>query len=155
MENLQTEDNFKIIADYTSDLDIQTFNPLGTYAMVARSEIPKDHIKVADAFMLIKKLFGFSAVHSKISFEEQKFLSIHGMNPLELSNINAINQEIITLKEKSQSPNKENQKIAYKILQIRAKELKYIIYNNYKDVTLSGYTGYKALERYFEVITKY
>ena len=101
MENLQTEDNFKIIADYTSDLDIQTFNPLGTYAMVARSEIPKDHIKVADAFMLIKKLFGFSAVHSKISFEEQKFLSIHGMNPLELSNINAINQEIITLKEKT------------------------------------------------------
>lgn len=155
MKNLKIDDTFKVISDYTSDLEVQTFNPLGTYAMVARSEIPKEHIKIADNFMLIKKLFGFSAVHSKITFEERKFLSIYGLNPLELSSVNDINQEIILLKNQSQSLDKDLQEVASRILQIRAKELKYIIYNNYKDVKTSGYTGYKALERYFEVITKY
>ena len=38
---------------------------------------------------------------------------------------------------------------------IRAKELKYIIASRYAGITNEVYNGYKALERYFEEITKF
>ena len=41
------------------------------------------------------------------------------------------------------------------ILQIRSKELKYIIASRYSTVTNEIYNGYKALEKYFEEITKF
>ena len=44
---------------------------------------------------------------------------------------------------------------ADELIQIRAKELKYIIASSYADITNEIYNGYLALNRYFEDISKY
>lgn len=152
---IQDIDTFKIIADYATDLGAENFNVLGATSMVARSDVPQNHIKIADNFMLIKKLFGFSAVRSKISFEERKLLAEFDFNVLEFSTITQINAEILTLKKWSESGDKKFQKVSEDIMQIRAKELKYLISTSYREITDEMYNGYKALERYFAVITKY
>lgn len=152
---VRTEDNFKIISDYTADLAVGNFNALGANSMVARSDVPPSHIKVADSFMLIKKLFGFSAVRSKINFEERKILSDFDFNLLEFSTIAQINDEIIKLKNWSESGDKKLRTASDLIMEIRAKELKYLISTSYSGITNEMYNGYKALERYFAVITKY
>ena len=41
------------------------------------------------------------------------------------------------------------------LLQIRSKELKYIVASRYATITNEIYNGYKALERYFEEISKF
>jgi len=154
--NISTnEDTFRIISDYTADLANNNFNTLGASSMVARSDVPQSHIKIADNFMLIKKLFGFSAVHSKINFEERKFLADFNFNTLEFSTIAQINDEIMILKKWNESGDKKLRDASEQIMQIRAKELKHLISNSYREITNEMYNGYKALERYFAVITKY
>ncbi len=154
--NISTnDDTFRIISDYTVDLANNNFNTLGTSSMVARSDVPQSHIKIADNFMLIKKLFGFSAVHSKISFEERKFLADFNFNTLEFSTIAQINDEIMVLKRWNESGDKKLRDASEQIMQIRAKELKHLISTSYREITNEMYNGYKNLERYFAVITKY
>lgn len=154
--NISTnEDTFRIISDYTVDLSNNNFNTLGANSMVARSDVPKPHIKIADNFMLIKKLFGFSAVQSKISFEDRKTLANFNFNTLETSTISQINDEIMLLKTWNESGQKKLRDASEQVMQIRAKELKYIISTSYREITNEMYNGYKALERYFAVITKY
>jgi len=46
-------------------------------------------------------------------------------------------------------------KDADNLLQIRCKELKYIVASRYSTVTSEIYNGYKALEKYFEEISKF
>lgn len=152
---IQEQDTFKIIADYATNLSSDSFNVLGATSMVARSDVPQSHIKIADNFMLIKKLFGFSAVRSKISFDERKLLAQYDFDVLEHSTITQINTEILTLKKWSESGDKRLQKASEDIMQIRTKELKYMISTSYREITDESFNGYKALERYFAVITKY
>lgn len=152
---VQDQDSFKLIANYATDLATDNFNVLGTFSMIARSDVPASHIKVADNFMLIKKLFSFSAVKSKISFEEKKLLAKHNFNVLESSTISEIQTQILTLKSWSESGDKRLQKASEEIMQLRAKELKYLISTSFSDITDPKFNGYKALERYFAIITKY
>jgi hypothetical protein len=44
---------------------------------------------------------------------------------------------------------------ADEIIQIRAKELKFLAASRYVNITSEIYAGHKALERYFEEISKY
>lgn len=123
--------------------------------MVARSDVPKAHIKIADNFMLIKKLFGFSAVHSKINFEDRKTLANFNFNTLESSTISQINEEILLLKRWNESGEQRLRDASEQVMQIRAKELKHLIATSYREISNETCNGYKALERYFAVITKY
>jgi hypothetical protein len=148
-------DSFNLIANYTSDLATEAFNTLGADSMIARSDVPSEHVKIADDFMLIKKLFGFSAVRSKISFDERKYLSELNFNVLEFSTMVHINDEIVQLKQWSKSGNQKLQEASTMVMQIRAKELKHLIATSYRDISNEMYNGYKALERYFAAVTKY
>jgi hypothetical protein len=74
---------------------------------------------------------------------------------LEFSTIKQINEELAYLKKWSASTNSELKNDADKLLQIRAKELKFIVASSYSTVSNEIYNGYKALERYFEEISKF
>ena len=135
--------------------DEDRVNNLGTSAMLARSGVPESHRRVADSYMIIKKIFGFPAVHSRISHDERKFLARFDFNALEYSTIKQINDELSFLKKWSDSKDSELQHASNNIINIRLKELKHLIATSYVDVTSEIYNGYKALERYFEEISKY
>ena len=74
---------------------------------------------------------------------------------MEYSTIKQVNEELAYLKKWSTSSNELLRKDADELLQIRSKELKYIIESRYSSVPNEIYNGYKALERYFEEISKF
>lgn len=131
------------------------FTALSTSALLAKSAVPYSHRRVADNYVIIKKIYRFQAVQSRITSSEAQLLKKYDFNTLEYSTIKQINEELSYLKKWSTSNNELLRKDADQILQIRCKELKYIIASRYATLTDEIYNGYKALERYFEEISKF
>ena len=88
-------------------------------------------------------------------YAEIQLLKKYDFNTLEYSTIKQVNDELSYLKKWSTSTNELLRKDADQLLQIRCKELKFIIASRYATVTNELYNGYKALERYFEEISKF
>ena len=137
-------------------LNIETMKPnfMMRNNCFIRRGVPEAHRRVADNFMIIKKVFGHPVIQSKISDPEKALLAKYDFNALELSTTKQIEDELMFLKRWSYSRNMELQNAADKIIQIRAKELKSLISARYVD-TNKNYDGYKVLEKYFEEISKY
>ena len=100
-------------------------------------------------------MYRFQAVQSPISNAERQLLQKYDFNTLEFSTIKQDNEELSYLKKWSTSSNELLRKDADALLQIRCKELKYIIASRYSTITDEIHNGYKALERYFEEISKF
>jgi len=124
-------------------------------AMLKRSSIPDSHRRVADGYMIIKKIFGFPFVQCKISESEREYLAKYDFNLLEFTTQKQIEEELEILKKWNNSVNTELKEASDKIINIRVKELKHLIATNYVTVSSEIYNGYRALERYFEAISKY
>lgn len=135
--------------------DEDTINTLSYSSLLAKSGVPDTHRRAADNYMIIKKVFGHPVVKGKISLEEKKFLAKFDFNLLEYSTIKQINEEIKLLQKWSLARDYEQQDNADYILQIRSKELKYLIASKYIAISNEIYNGYKAMDRYFEDISKY
>ncbi|MFW6225110.1 MAG: hypothetical protein ACOC4B_02480 [Bacteroidota bacterium] len=120
-----------------------------------RRGVPESHRRIADNFMIIKKIFGHPVVQSSINEEEKLLLARYDFNQLEYTTEKQIEDEIVFLKKWSYSNNKELQEASDEIIKIRAKELKYLIASNYVSITNRVYNGHKILEKYFEDISKY
>ena len=135
--------------------DDDSFTALSTSALLARSSVPYSHRRVADNYVIIKKIYRFQAVQTRITNQELQLLKKYDFNTLEFSTIKQINEELSYLKKWSTSSNELLRKDADALLQIRCKELKYIVASRYSTVTDEIYNGYKALERYFEEISKF
>ena len=139
----------------TLSTDDDVFMSLSTSALLARSAVPYSHRRIADNYVIIKRVYRFQAVQSRISNAELQLLKKYDFNTLEFSTIKQVNEELSYLKKWSTSGNELLRKDADQLLQIRCKELKYIVASRYSTVTNELYNGYKALERYFEEISKF
>ncbi len=128
---------------------------LTTPAVVSRRDVPESHRRVADNFMILKKIFGQPVVHSKITSEEKELLANYDLKQLDKSSFKEIEDELNILKKWGNFGNTELQKASDKIMTIRAKELKHLIATKYVTIEGDEVNGYKALERYFDNITKY
>lgn len=131
------------------------FTALSTSALLAKSSVPYSHRRVADNYVIIKRIYRFQAVQSRITNVEKQLLQKYDFNTLEFSTIKQINEELSYLKKWSTSSNDDLRKDSDALLQIRSKELKYIIASRYSTITDEIHNGYKALERYFEEISKF
>lgn len=131
------------------------FSSLSTSAMLARGGVPASHRRVADNYMIIKKVYGFPVVQSRISNQDKTLLAKYDFNPLEYSTIKQINEELSFLKKWSMSLEPSLRIDSDEIIQIRAKELKFLVATRYTVLTNEIYNGYLALEKYFEDISKY
>lgn len=131
------------------------FTALSTSALLAKSSVPYSHRRIADNYVIIKKIYRFQAVQARISNTEIQLLKKYDFNTLEFSTIKQINDELVYLKKWATSNNELLRKDADNLLQIRCKELKYIVASRYSTVSNEIYNGYKALEKYFEEISKF
>lgn len=131
------------------------FTALSTSALLAKSSVPYSHRRIADNYVIIKRIYKFQAVQSHITNAERQLLQKYDFNTLEFSTIKQINEELSYLKKWSASSNELLRKDSDTILQIRSKELKFIVASRYASITNEIYNGYKALERYFEEISKF
>ena len=132
-----------------------SFTALSTSALLAKSAVPYSHRRIADNYVIIKKVYRFQAVQARITNAEIQLLKKYDFNTLEYSTIKQVNEELSYLKKWSTSNNEYLRKDADNLLQIRCKELKYIVASRYSTLTNEIYNGYKALEKYFEEISKF
>ncbi len=152
-ENKKLETINPIKSTFSNEQDM--FTSLSTSALLAKSAVPYSHRRVADNYVIIKRIYKFQAIQSRITNAEVALLKKYDFNTLEYSTIKQINDELMYLKKWSTSNNPALRKDADTLIQIRAKELKYIVASRYSGITNEVYNGYKALERYFEEITKF
>ena len=153
MINKKIETVNPIQSTLSSEDDV--FTALSTSALLAKSAVPYSHRRIADNYVIIKRVYRFQAVQSRITNAEIQLLKKYDFNTLEFSTIKQVNDELAYLKKWSTSGNELLRKDADQLLQIRCKELKYIVASRYSTVTNELYNGYKALERYFEEISKF
>ena len=100
-------------------------------------------------------MYNFHAVKATVTLTEYDLLKKYDFMPLEGLTIQKVNEEIEFLKSSAFSDNLEIQADAEKIMLIRAKELKNITASAYANIPNEIYNGYKALDKYFEEITKF
>ncbi|MBQ3641373.1 hypothetical protein II906_05565 [bacterium] len=157
INNTITNNNVFLESTNLSSLsnEADKFSSLSTSAMLAKGEIPSSHRRVADNYMVIKKVYGAPVVQPRITNKERALLAKYDFNQLEFSTIKQINEELSFLKRWSMSLDKNLKNDSDEIIQIRAKELKFLVASRYVSLTSEIYSGYKALERYFEEISKY
>lgn len=132
-----------------------TFTSLSTSALLAKNSVPYSHKRIADNYVIIKRIYKFQVIQSRINYHEIALLKKYDFNTLECSTIKQINEELAYLKKWAFSSNEQLCRDADDIIQIRAKELKFIAASKYSVYSNEVHDGYKALERYFEEITKF
>lgn len=152
-ENKLDLQKFTVQSAFSNENDM--FTSLSTTALLAKNAIPSSHRRVADNYVIIKRIYKFQAVQSRITNQELALLKKYDLNPLEYSTIKQINEELAYLKKWAISSNELLSEDADSIIHIRVKELKFIVASKYSTLTNEIYDGYKALERYFEEITKF
>ena len=144
-----------IITQSSFSNENDTFTSLSTSALLAKNSVPNFHRRVADNYVIIKRIYKFQVIQSRINSIELALLKRYDFSPLEFSTIKQINEELIYLKKWAFSSNELLCQDANDIIQIRAKELKFMTASKYSALAEEAHDGYKALERYFEEITKF
>lgn len=133
--------------DLCSDLD--------TSALLAKASVPFSHRRIADNYVILRKICSFQVVQPRISKIETALLMKYSFNTLENTTISKVNQELALLKQWSTSTNDELRADSDEILRIRVKELKFMLSNNYTVNSNEVFKGYKAIETYLKNINSY
>lgn len=154
LENiLDKKSNFDLTSKSTFSNDSDVFTSKSYAALLARNVIPSSHRKFADNYVIIKKVFKFQAVLSRISNSEKSLLAKYDFNTLEFTTMKQMYEEIVLLQKWDNNP--ELKSDAEKILEIRIKELKYLDASHYASVSNEIYNGYLALEHYLQEISRF
>lgn len=133
----------------------ETFTSRSFASLLAKNEIPYSHKKLADNYVIIKRVFKFQAVQSRISNIDKQLLAKYDFNTLEYTTIKQMYEELQLLQKWSSSRDAKLKHDADLIMEIRTKELKFIDANSYANISNEIYKGYIALEHYFEEISRY
>lgn len=154
-EILDKKSNFDLTSKSAFSKEDDSFTSRSYAALLAKNTIPYSHRKVADNYTIIKRIFKFQAVMSRISNTEKALLAKYDFNVLEYTTIKQMYEELALLQKWSSSQDLVLKKESDQILEIRAKELKFIDANRYANISNEIYKGYLALEQYFVEISKY
>lgn len=154
LENiLDKKSNFDLTSKSTFSNENDVFTSRSYAALLARNIVPQSHRKIADNYVIIKRVFKFQAVMSRISNVEKALLSKYDFNTLEYTTMKQMYEELELLQKwAGDSSLKED---AEKILEIRVRELKYLDASHYASVSNEIYNGYMALEHYLQEISRF
>ena len=152
---LEKKSNFDLTSRSAFSNNEEVFTSRSYAALLAKNTIPYFHKKVADNYIIIKKVFKFQAVMPRISNVEKALLAKYDFNTLEYTTVKQMYEELALLQKWSMSQDEELKKDSDAILEIRTKELKFIVATSYANISNEIYKGYLALENYFIEISKY
>ena len=154
LENiLDKKSNFDLTSKSTFSNESDVFTSRSYAALLARNIIPYYHRKLADNYAIIKKVFKFQAVMSRISNSEKALLKKYDFNTLEFTTMKQMYEEIALLQKWANDENLKSD--AEKLLEIRVKELKFLEASRYATVSNEIYNGYMALEHYLLEISRF
>lgn len=152
---MTTENNNNSATATNSFIDLSDRGTLRASTLYSKVGVPISHIVAADNYMFIKKIYGYPVVKSRITNKDKALLGKYDFNQLEYTTIKQITEELELLKKWSSSFDDVLKADADNIIDIRLKELKYLVACRYTLITNEIYNGYIALEKYFENISKY
>ena len=152
---IEKKSNFDLTSRSAFSNNEEVFTSRSYAALLAKNTIPYFHKKVADNYIIIKKVFKFQAVMPRISNVEKALLAKYDFNTLEYTTVKQMYEELALLQKWSMSQDEELKKDSDAILEIRTKELKFIVATSYANISNEIYKGYLALENYFIEISKY
>ena len=156
LENMiESTTGFDLTSKSAFSSENDTFTSRSFAALLAKNDVPLSHKRIADNYMIVKKIFKFQACLSRISNVEKSLLEKYDFNTLEFTTVKQMFEELTLLQQWSVSSDENLQKDADTILQIRVKELKYLEASRYATVSNEIYNGYKALEQYLREISKF
>ena len=147
--------NFDLTSKSSFSREDDVFTSRSYAALLAKNNIPYSHRKLADNYVIIKRVFKFQAVMSRITNTERALLSKYDFNTLEFTTVKQMYEELALLQKWSESEDEKLKHDADTILEIRTKELKFIIATHYATISNEIYKGYVALEHYYQEISKY
>ncbi len=147
--------NFDLTKKSAFSKEDEVFTSRSYAALLAKNTIPYSHKKLADNYMIIKRIFQFQAVQSRITAAEKQLLAKYDFNTLEYTTMKQMYEELALLQKWSASNDEKLKTDADTIMEIRTKELKFIDANSYVTISNEIYRGYVALEHYFEEISKF
>ncbi len=147
--------NFDITSRSAFSSENATFTSRSFAALLAKNIIPNSHKKIANNYIIVKRVFKFQAVMSRISHSEKALLNKYDFETLEFTTVKQMYEELALLQQWATSNDEVLQKESDEILEIRVKELKFIDATRYASISNEIYKGYLALENYLEEISKY
>lgn len=150
---IEKKSNFDITSRSGFSRADEVFTSRSVIALLAKNIIPYSHRKIADNYVIVKRIFKFQAVMPRITNMEKSLLAQYDFKTLECTTIERMYKELAMLQQWSQDA--EMKEISDKIMEIRAKELKFIVATEYATVSNEIYKGYLALENYFVEISRY
>lgn len=130
------------------------YSNINTAIALGKIQVPMKHKQLASNYVLIKKIFGYSAASIPITNADRAVLARHGYAPLEQSSIAQINRQIEQLKGWANSQDILLGTYASELFEIRIKELKYLRLSVSAGRSIEFQEGYKALEKYIEYIAR-
>ncbi len=152
---IEKKSNFDLTSRSAFSRDEEVFTSRSYAALLAKNIIPYSHRKLADNYVIVKKVFKFQAVMPRITNTEKKLLAKYDFNALEYTTVKQMYEELALLQKWSVSADENLKNDADEILEIRTKELKFIVATSYANISNEIYKGYLALENYFMEISKY
>jgi len=130
------------------------YSNINTAIALGKTHVPLKHKQLASNYMLIKKIFGYSAASIQITSVDRTTLSRHGFLTLENTSISMMNRQIEQLKDWANSGDILLSAYSTELFEIRIKELKFLRLNLTKGRSPEFKEGYKALEKYVEYIAR-
>lgn len=152
---IEKKSSFDLTSRSAFSREDEVFTSRSYAALLAKNIIPYSHRKIADNYVIIKRVFKFQAVMPRISNAEKALLAKYDFNTLEYTTVKQMYEELELLQKWAVTGDKNLKKDADMILEIRTKELKYIVATSYASISNEIYKGYLALENYFIEISKY
>lgn len=152
---IEMKSNFDLTSKSAFSSEDEVFTSRSYAALLAKNNIPFSHRKIADNYVIIKRVFKFQAVMSRISNAEKSVLAKYDFNTLEFTTVKQMYDELSLLQKWALSSDEKLKADADELLEIRTKELKFIVATRYASISNEIYKGYVALENYYHEISKY
>ena len=152
---IEKKSNFDLTSRSAFSREEEVFTSRSYVALLAKNIIPYSHRKLADNYVIVKRVFKFQAVMPRITNAEKSLLAKYDFNTLEYTTVKQMYEELALLQKWSMSNNPDLKQDSDAILEIRTKELKFIVATSYASISNEIYKGYLALESYFNEISKY
>ena len=154
-EMVENKSNFDLTSKSAFSSEDDTFTSRSIAALLAKNNVPISHKRIADNYLIIKKVFKFQACMSRISNVEKSLLEKYDFNTLEYTTMKQMYGELELLQKWSSSEDESLKDVSDKILLIRVKELKFLEASRYVSISNEIYNGYMALEQYLKEISKF
>jgi len=154
-DTIEIKSNFDITSKSVFSSSDDTFTSRSIAALLAKNTVPASHRRIADNYLIVKKIFKFQACTGRISNMEKSLLEKYDFNTLEYTTMKQMYNELSLLQKWSASGSNEEKEVADNLLLIRVKELKFLESSSYASISNEIYNGYKALQQYLKEISRF